>query len=131
MSLFVSSSLRFRPLLSPSFRALSTLPSFEFVKVETGGTDGRVGVVTLNRPKALNALCTPLMDDLTAALRHFQADDSVGCMVITGSGKAFAAGADIKEMQNTKFANNFRTDFLGSWTQILEVGVASHYREWQ
>lgn len=49
------------------------------------GTDGRVGLVTLNRPKALNALCSPLMDDLLTALKHFDADPNCGCMVLTGA----------------------------------------------
>ena len=77
-------------------------------QVETRGTDGRVGLVTLNRPKALNALCSPLMDDLMVALRHFDNDPAVGAIVLTGSEKSFAAGADIKEMQNRNFAENFR-----------------------
>ncbi len=52
---------------------------------------------------------------------YFQNDDNVGCIVLTGSDKAFAAGADIKEMQNTNFAQNFRSDFLSSWNGILTV----------
>ena len=65
-------------------RLMSSMPEFEFVKVERKGTDGRVGLVTLNRPKALNALFNPLMDDLIAALNHFDNDKTVGAMVLTG-----------------------------------------------
>jgi len=88
------------------FRPLSTsLPTdLEYVKVSRAGTDGRVGVVTIHRPKALNALCTPLMHDLMTAMQHFQDDDQVGCIVLTGGEKAFAAGADIKEMQPREFS---------------------------
>lgn len=101
---------------------MSSLPTnLEFVKVETRGTDGRVGLVTLNRPKALNALCSPLMDDLMVALRHFDQDPNVGAIVLTGSEKSFAAGADIKEMQNRNFAENFRENFLGQWTDMVKI----------
>merc|ERR1712083_322168 len=86
-----------------------------------GGTDGRVGLVTLNRPKALNALFNPLMDDLIGALNHLDNDKTVGAMVLTGSEKAFAAGADIKQMQNRKFAENFQENFLGHWGNIASV----------
>ena len=61
-------------------------------------TRGRVGLITLNRPKALNALSAGLIRDLGAALDGFEADDNIGAIVVTGSEKAFAAGADIKEM---------------------------------
>jgi len=66
-------------------------------------TEGRVGVITLNRPKALNALNGQLMDELGAALKAFDADPDIGCMVITGSEKAFAAGADISAMDKFNF----------------------------
>lgn len=103
-------------------RLMSTaLPKFEYVNVDTKGTDGRVGFVTLNRPKALNALCNPLINDLLGALRHFDSDPSVGAIVITGSEKAFAAGADIKEMQHRKFAENFSGNFLGHWGDISKI----------
>ena len=61
-------------------------------------TKGRVGIIRLNRPKALNALCADLVRELGQALDGFEADRGIGCMVLTGSDKAFAAGADIKEM---------------------------------
>ena len=65
-------------------RLMSSMPEFEFVKVERKGTDGRVGLVTLNRPKALNALFNPLMNDLIEAFKHLDEDPTVGAMVLTG-----------------------------------------------
>ncbi|KAI9325198.1 ClpP/crotonase-like domain-containing protein [Zopfochytrium polystomum] len=82
---------------------------------------GRVGLVTLNRPEALNALSSPLMKDLNAALREFDADDSVGAIVLTGSEKAFAAGADIKEMQPLTMTGNYKKNFIGDWTGIVHI----------
>ena len=63
---------------------MSSMPEFEFVKVERKGTDGRVGLVTLNRPKALNALFNPLMNDLIEAFKNLDEDPTVGAMVLTG-----------------------------------------------
>ena len=65
-------------------RLMSSMPEFEFVKVERKGTDGRVGLVTLNRPKALNALFNPLMNDLIEAFKNLDEDPTVGAMVLTG-----------------------------------------------
>lgn len=73
---------------------------------------GAVAVITLNRPKALNALNGQLMDELTDALRAIEADDAIGATVITGSEKAFAAGADIKEMQSKSYMDVFMEDFI-------------------
>ena len=81
-------------------------------------TEGPVGVITLNRPQAHNALNTALMRELKAALKAFEADDAIGCMVITGSDAAFAAGADIKEMQARDYMDVFATDFItAEWEQ--------------
>ena len=102
-------------------RAMSSLPNLEYIKVEKVGTDGRVGLLTLNRPKALNALFTPLMNDLLAAIKHFESDNTVGAMVLTGSEKAFAAGADIKEMQNRTFAENYQENFLNFWGDVAKT----------
>ncbi len=82
---------------------------------------GRVGVIRLNRPEALNALCDELMAQLGAALLAFDADPAVGAMVITGSDKAFAAGADIKEMQDRLYPAVFLDDFIAPWETILRV----------
>jgi enoyl-CoA hydratase len=80
---------------------------------------GSVGLITLNRPDALNALNSPLMADLSDAIDRFEADDAIGAMVLTGSPKAFAAGADIKEMQNKTFVEAFREDFItAGWERL-------------
>jgi enoyl-CoA hydratase len=76
---------------------------------------GRVGVITLNRPQALNALNMALKAELSKAIDDFEADDGVGCMLITGSDKAFAAGADIKEMADKTFIEAFLGNFAGTW----------------
>ena len=94
---------------------------YEYIKTQTTGTDGRVGMVTLNRPKALNALCAGLMDELIKALNEFDNDPKVGAIVVTGSEKAFAAGADIKEMQHRDFQSNYKENFLEWWSNITLV----------
>ncbi len=86
-------------------------------------TDGGVGIITLNRPEALNAFNKQLMDELGDAIRAFDADEAIGCMVITGSEKAFAAGADIKEMASKDYVSAFKEDFItANWEE------ASHAR---
>jgi len=80
---------------------------------------GRVGVVTLNRPKALNALCDALIQELGRALDDFEADHHIGAIVITGSDKAFAAGADIKEMKDRSFIDVYVGDFITKgWERV-------------
>ncbi|WP_417769590.1 enoyl-CoA hydratase [Stappia sp.] len=88
---------------------------YENIRVEKRG---RVALVTLNRPKALNALNSELIAELNAALALFESDDKVGCVVLTGSEKAFAAGADIKEMSSLSFVEAYKTDFITSWDQV-------------
>lgn len=83
--------------------------AYENILVETRG---QIGLITLNRPKALNALNAALMQELTRALDAFEADDNIGCMIITGSEKAFAAGADIKEMQSKTYMDVYKEDFI-------------------
>ena len=75
-------------------------------------TRDAIGIITLHRPQALNALCNDLMDEVTHAIEGFEADDNIGCMVLTGSAKAFAAGADIKEMAGKSYADAMRMDFI-------------------
>ncbi|KJX89886.1 enoyl-CoA hydratase [Agrobacterium tumefaciens] len=77
-----------------------------------------VGVITLNRPKVLNALNSVLLKELRHILSSFSADDSIGAIIITGSEKAFAAGADIKEMQGLDFVDAYVGDFLGGWDEV-------------
>jgi enoyl-CoA hydratase len=80
---------------------------------------GRVGIVTLNRPKALNALCDALVAELGRALDAFEADPEIGAIVITGSEKAFAAGADIKEMKDRSFIDVYTADFITvGWERV-------------
>ena len=79
---------------------------------------GKVGLVTLNRPDALNALNAQVVGELGAALDELEADSKIGCIVITGSERAFAAGADIKEMQSKTFVEAYTEDFLSSWGRI-------------
>jgi len=77
--------------------------------------------VQLNRPKALNALCSPLMEELSGVLAELDEDDTIGAIVLTGNEKAFAAGADIKEMQNRKFPAVYRSNFLNGWNFLTEL----------
>lgn len=79
---------------------------------------GRVGLITLNRPKALNALNSTLISELSQALDGLEADKEIGCIVITGSEKAFAAGADIKEMAEKSFIDVAAEDFIKSWGRV-------------
>ena len=89
--------------------------SFETIIAEK---KGRVGIITLNRPQALNALNAQLVSELNAALDDFEADDDIGCMVLTGSDRAFAAGADIKEMEGKSVIDVMKTDFIAPWERI-------------
>jgi enoyl-CoA hydratase len=81
-------------------------------------TRGKVGLIRLNRPQALNALNSGLMRELAAAVDAFEADSAIGCMVITGSDKAFAAGADIKQMADKTFNDVFLGDFAADWHRV-------------
>jgi enoyl-CoA hydratase len=83
---------------------------------------GRVGLITLDRPQALNALCDALVEEIGHALDDLEADPGIGCLVITGSDKAFAAGADIKEMQGRDFIDVYGADFITrGWERVAEV----------
>ena len=92
--------------------------SYQTILVET---KGRVGVITLNRPQALNALNSALNAELAQAVAAFDADDGVGCMIITGSEKAFAAGADIKEMADKTAAEMLMMDYCADWHFIANA----------
>ena len=76
---------------------------------------GKVGLITINRPDALNAVNADVMDGLISAAAAFDVDDTIGCIVITGSGKAFVAGADIKEMQEKSYMDMFLADKQSEW----------------
>ncbi|MCR9221488.1 MAG: enoyl-CoA hydratase [Alphaproteobacteria bacterium] len=90
--------------------------SYEMILTETRGP---VGLITLNRPKALNALCAQLIEELGRALDDMEADEEIGAIVLTGSEKAFAAGADIKEMASKSFMDVYLQDFITQgWERI-------------
>ncbi|HVI51033.1 MAG TPA: enoyl-CoA hydratase [Candidatus Sulfotelmatobacter sp.] len=93
--------------------------AYENIIVET---KGHVGLITLNRPKALNALSNALVSELALALDAFEADDEIGAIVLTGSEKAFAAGADIKEMASKSFTDCYLQDFITKgWEAVTKV----------
>ena len=79
---------------------------------------GNVGLITLNRPKVLNALSSGLFADVNAALDEFEQDDKIGCVVLTGSPKAFAAGADVKEMSVLDYPQAYKQDFITPWDRV-------------
>jgi len=93
--------------------------AYDMILIETVG---RVAIIRLNRPKALNALCDQLMDELGAALRGYDADPAIGAIILTGSERAFAAGADIKEMQARSYPGVFLDDFIGKrWETVTQI----------
>jgi enoyl-CoA hydratase len=95
------------------------MTAYENILVET---HGRVGLIRLNRPAALNALCDALVKELGTQLRAFDADKGIGCIVITGSDRAFAAGADIKEMRGRTNPSAMVEDFIGAnWEAVLQI----------
>jgi len=90
--------------------------SNKFILVEKRGA---VGLIILNRPEALNALCAGLIEELAGALDDMEADEAIGCIVVTGSEKAFAAGADIKEMQAKSYMDMYLSDFITKgWERV-------------
>src|ERR1700741_1282377 len=100
---------RRRGLLRPGRWGPGVHMTYETILVDR---DGRVGTITLNRPKALNALNSPVMGEVTTAAAEFDGDTGIGAIVITGNEKASAAGADIKEMSELSFGDVFGQDFF-------------------
>lgn len=98
----------------------TSLPTLKWVKCEK---QGRIGIVTLNRPEALNALNDPLVADIGAAFAHFNADPTCSVIVLTGAGKAFAAGADIKEMANKTYYEMSTVDKIAPWDQLAKSKI--------
>jgi enoyl-CoA hydratase len=92
--------------------------TFEHIIVEI---HGRVGLIRLNRPSALNALCDALMHELGTQLQAFDADKAIGAVVLTGSDRAFAAGADIKEMRDRTNPSAMVQDFIAGWETVLRI----------
>ena len=102
-------------------RSLSTFelkPSYEFILAEVRGN---VGIITLNRPKALNALCDGLMNDIVHASKSFDKDSNIGAIILTGSEKAFAAGADIKEMASRNYVDSYLSNQFENWGDITKI----------
>ncbi|MDG2529778.1 enoyl-CoA hydratase [Caulobacter endophyticus] len=95
--------------------------AFETLIVERPETAPGVALIRLNRPEALNALNSVLLTELGQALAQAQGDDTVGCIVLTGSPKAFAAGADIKEMSDKSYADMFKADFFTAQARAIET----------
>ncbi len=92
------------------------MATYEHVIVKTGG---KVGIVQLNRPKALNALCDKMMDEMTDALARFEKDDGIHVIILTGLDKAFAAGADLKEIGSKSFIQMYRENFgVSNWDSV-------------
>lgn len=112
----------------PSTRAISTsLPRFsatqgkDYENILVSSPAAGVKLITLNRPKALNALNSALFHELNEATEDADNDPSIGAIVLTGSEKAFAAGADIKEMKDKQYADAYKTNFLGHWTKLTTI----------
>mmetsp|Transcript_7814 Transcript_7814/g.16825 ORF Transcript_7814/g.16825 Transcript_7814/m.16825 type:complete len:371 (+) Transcript_7814:269-1381(+) len=109
-----------------SFSCSTLKESYDYIQVEkrspeTNVAGGSVGLITLHRPKALNALCDALFEDLIHAARALNEDDEVGCLVLTGSTKAFAAGADIEEMSKREFATVYKKNMFAQWADITKL----------
>ncbi|KAK7208182.1 ClpP/crotonase-like domain-containing protein [Myxozyma melibiosi] len=103
----------------PAYFSTSAPAAYDHILVSNPAAG--VGQVTLNRPKALNALFTPLIVELNDAMKKFDADPEVGAIVITGSERAFAAGADIKEMKDKSYADVYGEQFIQSWSEATKV----------
>lgn len=106
--------------------------AFENILVEVVGSgDRKTGLIRLNRPKQLNALSDPLMDELGRALLAFDADDGIGCIVLTGSERAFAAGADIPTMAPHTFMSAFKSGLISkNWRPSCRCASRSS-AQWQ
>src|SRR5437867_205847 len=108
-----------RHSIAPTASARRTKVAYQNIKTET---KGRVGIIHLDRPKALNALCADLVRELGQALDAFEADPGIGCLVLAGNDKAFAAGADIKEMKEKTYQDVFLQDFITvGWEKVSQV----------
>jgi enoyl-CoA hydratase len=92
--------------------------SYEMILTET---QGRAAIIRLNRPQALNALCDELMAEMHDALTGFDADPAIAAIIITGSDKAFAAGADIKQMQSRTYPDVYFADFISKWESVTRI----------
>eukprot|EP00730_Choanoeca_flexa_P009503 TRINITY_DN12659_c1_g2_i2.p1 TRINITY_DN12659_c1_g2~~TRINITY_DN12659_c1_g2_i2.p1 ORF type:complete len:283 (+),score=78.59 TRINITY_DN12659_c1_g2_i2:60-908(+) len=107
-----------RPAVGLRGIAMRSLGTYNNILAETTGKDNSVGMITLHRPKALNALCDELMTEMNDVLDEFEQDASVRTVIITGHGKSFAAGADIKEMVPRDFIGVYSGNFLSHWDRV-------------
>ncbi|XP_052069796.1 enoyl-CoA hydratase, mitochondrial-like [Mytilus californianus] len=99
-------------------RLMSSGQQLEYIIKDVKGEKKNVGLIQLNRRKALNALCDGLMSEVGQVLKEFEADKNIGCIVLTGMDKAFAAGADIKEMEGQNFSDVWYNSFLSQWNSV-------------
>nr|XP_023023106.1 probable enoyl-CoA hydratase, mitochondrial [Leptinotarsa decemlineata] len=121
LSSIISRNTQFKQnILKTNVRLFSVAlkDNFEYLKVSKTGEKSNVALIELNRPKALNALCKGLVNELGEVLQNLDADSSIGAIIITGSERAFAAGADIKEMANKTYAEAVTENFTESWTSV-------------
>jgi len=95
---------------------------YQYIESSVVGKNDNIGLIRLSRPKQLNALCDALINDLNDALHSFDMDTAIKVIIITGSDKAFAAGADIKEMSNAHFPETMNGNMLSSWQQVSSIG---------
>jgi enoyl-CoA hydratase len=102
----------------PVFSMKLSTCNLEYIITEKVGEKQNVGLVQLNRPKALNALCDGLVTELTEAVSAYDADSTIGAIVVTGNERAFAAGADIKEMLNKDYSTNLKIGLLKQWDNL-------------
>eukprot|EP01135_Chromosphaera_perkinsii_P005387 Nk52_evm68s343 gene=Nk52_evmTU68s343 len=118
----ISSSFRRAAACSSlkSIRSYCSNGGYANINTKKAGENQNVGVIQLNRPKSMNALCDDLMKDINCALQGFENDPQVGCIVLTGHEKFFAAGADIKEMKELDFQHCINHNFLAHWTHVAE-----------
>jgi len=110
-----------RAMLSTSLPRLSPVAEGSYSCIEVSTPKDGVRLVTLNRPKALNALNSQLFHELNDAAEKADEDASISAIIITGSEKAFAAGADIKEMRDMSYAQAYKTNFLGHWSKLTQI----------
>lgn len=127
MALFVRQSMFKSKLILSLSKAVKPVSSmklstsnFEYILTKKVGEKLNVGLVQLNRPKALNALCDGLVTELTDAVSAYDADDKIGAIVVTGSERAFAAGADIKEMLDKTYSTNIKIGLLKQWDKLSQ-----------
>ncbi|OQR85832.1 enoyl-CoA hydratase, mitochondrial precursor [Achlya hypogyna] len=107
-----------RILRAPAARCFSSTGSWEYIKTDV---NGKVGIIQLDRPKALNALCDGLISEVNKAAHAFDKDENISAIILTGSDKAFAAGADIKEMATRSFIECYNATMFANWGDITKV----------